>query len=250
MPLDGPARAVLDVFHQVADAVAAALAATVDWGESGHRTGQYLVDLDADQAALPILLDAGYAVLSEESGRNGPIGAPVVVVDPLDGSTNASRSIAWYATSLCLVDDHGASVALVADQASGARYWAARGQGAYRNGNPIHVSGCTELHRAVLGISGLPASHYGWAQFRAYGAAALDLCMVACGAFDAFVDMVNDGHGAWDYLGGMLLVTEAGGSFAEVHRRSLVTLDHAARRSPVAAATPELLDAILAKRRR
>ncbi len=43
----------------------------------------------------------------------------MVVIDPLDGSTNASRGVPWFATALCLVDDDGPAVALVANQAIG-----------------------------------------------------------------------------------------------------------------------------------
>ena len=67
-----------------------------------------------------MLLDAGFAVLSEESGRAGD-GDRIVVLDPLDGSTNASRGIPWFATSMCVVDDDGPAVALVANQATGER---------------------------------------------------------------------------------------------------------------------------------
>ena len=78
----------------------------------GCGDGQYAVDLDADRACLDRLLSAGFSVLSEESGRQGPSDRPVVVVDPLDGSTNASRGVPWFGTALCLVDDDGPAVAL------------------------------------------------------------------------------------------------------------------------------------------
>src|SRR5690606_18301340 len=119
---DQPGESVLALFHLVADAVGAQLVQTTDWGESGRRAGQYLVDVDVDAIAVEMLHVAGFAVLSEESGRTGPADAPVVVLDPLDGSTNASRGIPWFATALCLVDDVGPAVALVANQASGERW--------------------------------------------------------------------------------------------------------------------------------
>ena len=61
--------------------------------------------------------------------------------------------------------------------------------------------------------------------------------------------MIDDGHGVWDYLGSVLILEEAGGAAAEVFDRDLCVLDHTARRSPVVAATPALLDAVLAHRR-
>ena len=77
-----------------------------------------------------------------------------------------------------------------------------------------------------------------------FGAAALDLCAVACGRVDAYVDATTSSLGPWDYLGGMLVCTEAGATVTDAHDRDLVVLEHAARRTPIAAATPVLHDAI------
>ena len=242
--LDDPALAVL---HRVADEVASALRSVTDWGESGVRAGQYLADVAVDEIAINVLLDAGLAVLSEESGHTGD-GDRIVVLDPLDGSTNASRGIPWFATSMCLVDDVGPAVALVANQASGERAEAVRGRGAWIGHRRLSVSSRTGLDGAVVGVSGLPPESWGWWQFRALGAAALDLGLVAAGSLDGYIDMSADAHGSWDYLGGVLLVTEAGGAVADAFGRDLVALEHDDRRTPLAAATPELLD-IVAERR-
>ena len=100
-----------------------------------------------------------------------------------------------------------------------------------------------------VGLSGLPPTHLGWRQFRALGAAALDLCAVASGTLDAFIDCSLDAHGSWDYLGGLLVCQEAGAFVAEAFDRELVVIEHGARRTPVAAATPALLELALAARR-
>jgi myo-inositol-1(or 4)-monophosphatase len=252
-------RQVLGLFHDVADRIGQLLATAADWGPSGRREGQYAIDLVTDGAALSILHGAGYAVLSEESGRTEPPGgaaAGVVVIDPLDGSTNASRGVPWFATALCLVDDDGPAVAVVANQASGERFAAVRGQGAWRGrgrgagpaGGRLRPSGCDRLGAAIVGISGAPLGG-GWAQFRALGASALDLCLVAAGILDGFVDMSPDAHGVWDYLAASLICAEVGVPVVDAGGRDLVVLDHAARRTPVAAATPGLLDELLAIRR-
>jgi fructose-1,6-bisphosphatase/inositol monophosphatase family enzyme len=172
-----------------------------------------------------------------------------VVLDPLDGSTNASRGIPWFATSLCLVDRDGPAAALVVNQANGVRYWAERGRGAWRDGVPIRPSGCAALADAVVAVSGPPPASAGWAQFRALGAAALDLCLVADGTVDGYVDCVADAHGVWDYLGGALVCAEAGAAMTDALDRDLVVLDHAARRTPVAAATGELHVGLVGVRR-
>ena len=61
--------------------------------------------------------------------------------------------------------------------------------------------------------------------------------------------MSADAHGVWDYLAGALICAEAGVPVVDALGRDLAVLDHDARRTPVAAATPELLEALLARRR-
>ena len=240
---------LLQVLHDAADAVRVALDGLDDWGPSGRRRGQYRSDLVADEAALAVLDRAGLGVVSEESGvRAGSTGL-VVALDPLDGSTNASQGIPWYATSLCVVDGDGPLVALVADQASGARYAAVRGGGARIDDQLLQPSGCTELAEAIIGLSGYPPRWFGWKQYRALGAVALDLCAVAGGVLDAYVDCSPSAHGVWDHLAGALICQEAGASVTDAFDRPLDDLDHAARRTPVAAATAPLLDAAVAARR-
>jgi fructose-1,6-bisphosphatase/inositol monophosphatase family enzyme len=89
----------------------------------------------------------------------------------------------------------------------------------------------------------------GWRQFRTLGAAALDLCAVAEGTLDAFVDCSPSAHGPWDYLGGALVCAEAGAPVVDALGRDLTVVVPDARRTPVAAATQPLLDALVAARR-
>jgi myo-inositol-1(or 4)-monophosphatase len=253
MPTSWPSPAVsplLATLHAAADAVVAALGDGVDWGPSGARVGQYASDLTADAAAVAVLAAGGLGVLSEESGRSGPAGAEVVVaLDPLDGSTNAHRRVPWYATSLCAVDGDGPLAAVVVDLPRGTRYEAVRGEGARRDGVAVRASGCRSVGEAFVGLSGLPPRSFGWSQFRALGAAALDLCAVAAGVLDGFVDCSPDAHGVWDYLAGMLVCQEAGAVVTDALGRDLVVLDHGARRTPVAGATAQLHAELLAARR-
>jgi len=239
---------LLEVLHEAVTAVATALDGLGDWGPAGTRPDQYRSDLVADAAAVPVLLEAGLGVLSEESGLEGAERPILAVLDPVDGSTNASLGLPWYGTSLCAVDEEGPRVAVVANQASGVRFEAVRGGGARRAGRPLRASGCEALERAVVGLSGYPARHFGWGQFRALGAAALDLCAVAEGSLDAYVDCSRSGQGPWDYLGGALVCREAGAVVAEAQGRDLVALEHADRRTPLAAGTPALLSSLVRAR--
>ncbi|MDQ1394887.1 MAG: monophosphatase [Acidimicrobiaceae bacterium] len=234
--------------HEASDAVREVLDSLEDWGLAGTRPGQYRSDLAADARAVEVLTGAGFGVLSEESGLHQPEREIVVVLDPVDGSTNASRGLPWFATSLCALDGDGARAAVVVNQATGERFEAVRGGGARRDGVAIRPTGCEVVSDAFVGLSGMPPQHLGWRQFRALGAAALDLCAVACGRLDAYVDCSRSAHGPWDYLGGMLVCQEAGALVVDALGRDLVSRAQADRRTPVAAATQPLLDVLLAAR--
>lgn len=240
---------LLDVLHEAASAVHAVLGGLDDWGLAGTRSGQYFSDLAADEVALAVLDRAGLGALSEESGLHHADRDVVVVIDPVDGSTNASRGLPWYATSLCAVDADGPRAALVVDQASGVRYEALRGGGARAGDRKLRPSGCERLGDALVGLSGFPSRALGWKQYRALGAVALDLCAVADGRFDGYIDCSRDAHGVWDYLGALLICTEAGVPVADAFDRELAILDPAARRTPIAGATPALLAQIRSARR-
>ena len=232
---------LLALCHRVVDAVPVALAPVEDWRPRGERPGQYAIDLTADRAVLEVLAEAGIGVVSEESGVHRPGSELVAVVDPVDGSTNAARGIPWYASSICVLDGSGPRVSVVANLATGVRYHAVRGAGAWRGTTRVEPSGCESLREALVAISGMPSRHLGWAQFRAFGAAALELCAVADGTLDAFVVGTHAALAPWDYLGAMLVCQEAGAVVGELHGRELVTQDHGARRAVVAAATSGLL---------
>jgi fructose-1,6-bisphosphatase/inositol monophosphatase family enzyme len=240
---DDDLMAVLD---RTVTVVREALAIVDDWrpmtGAVTHN--QYAIDLAADGPAVEHLTAAGLGVLSEESGHHEPDRDVTVVIDPIDGSTNASRGIPWYATSLAAVDANGVRAALVVNQATGERFDAVRGKGARRNGVPIAVTPRTELTGSLVVLCGVPTTRGPWAQGRVMGAAALDICSVACGRFDAYLDNTEGIHGPWDYLGGMLVLAEAGGVMEDFGRRPLVHLEHGDKRGPLAASTPALLEQV------
>jgi fructose-1,6-bisphosphatase/inositol monophosphatase family enzyme len=233
---------ILQVLNNTADAVSQVLATNTDWSLSGIRHTQYSVDVRADNAALAVLHEAGCAVLSEESQITGQWGDDdiLVVMDPLDGSTNASRGVQWFATALCALDKNGMRASLVVNQASGKdRYWATQGGGAFHNGKQMHPSACSTLKEAVVGVSGLASFRPQWSQFRALGAAALDICLVAQGVLDGWVDFHS--HGVWDYLASILICQEAGVATSEHQDRELLVTQYDQKRTPIVAATPALL---------
>jgi myo-inositol-1(or 4)-monophosphatase len=236
---------LLAVLRQAAGSVREALDSVTDWGPSGVRPGQYACDLIADKAALGVLLEAGLGVFSEESGSTDAERPLLVVIDPIDGSTNAAHGIPWFSTSMCVLDERGPRVSLVVNQASGVRYEARRGGGAFRDGQRIAPSGCAQLSEAIVGVNGLPERNMGWAQFRALGACSLDLCSVAEGVLDAYATVGGGAVHSWDYLGALLVCSEAGATMTAKGGEDLVIRDDR-RRHPIAGATPELASQLLA----
>ena len=201
--------------------------------------GQYALDLLADAAALGVLAKLPVRIVSEESGVHERDGATVtVVLDPVDGSTNCSRGIAYWAMSICALDAGGPLASLVANQATGQRTTAVRGAGAHRDGVALHASSVTRLEDAVVALSGYPSAKLPWKQFRALGCASLALCDVAAGGIDGYLDSASY-HAPWDYLGGYLACIEAGAVVREANGDELVTDDPKVRRQLIAASTPD-----------
>jgi fructose-1,6-bisphosphatase/inositol monophosphatase family enzyme len=193
-----------------------------------------------------VLGRAPVRIVSEESGVHERSDATVtVVIDPVDGSTNCARGIAYWATSLCAMDDDGPLAALVVNQPAGIHTSAVRGKGATRDGLPLRASGVTRIEDTVMGLGGLPHTYLGWKQSRALGCCSLLLCEVAAGGLDAYFD-AGPYHAPWDYLGGLLACTEAGATVRDGRGEALVTVDVGARRQLIAAGTVELLDVVAA----
>jgi myo-inositol-1(or 4)-monophosphatase len=166
-----------------------------------------------------------HAVLGEEFEETGDREArpPFCwVFDPIDGTTNYAHGLPIFCASLALEIDGVAAVGAVYDPTRRELFTAERGQGAWLNGRPIRVSGATALIDSLL-VTGF---HYNihrdatelielFGEFisraravRRLGSAALDLCYVAAGRFDAFWEHKLQ---PWDVAGGALIVEEAGG---------------------------------------
>ncbi len=224
-----------NLLREVSNTAIETLAQATDLRSAGEREGQYGIDLLVDGPLVQTLIDNDLGVLSEEAGVLEEDRSLLAVVDPVDGSTNASRGVSWYATSICIFDDQGPLVALVEDHTTRERFEAVRGSGATRNGVPMGpVQAVSAAERIVL-INGTPPVERPWAQYRALGASALDINYVATGAVDGYIDFDDEAHGVWDYAGAMLVCKEVGVLIADAFGRDLVHRDHAARRTPVVA---------------
>src|SRR5204863_7315957 len=117
----------------------------------------------ADRAvedALRGMVPSTDAVVGEESGASGPDDSSRRwIIDPIDGTKNFVRNIPVWATLIALEVDGEITVGVASAPALGRRWWAARGLGAFADGQPIHVSAVAALGNAQLSYSSLS----GWA---------------------------------------------------------------------------------------
>ena len=168
----------------------------------------------------------------EESEKCGdPNNGWAFVVDPIDGTTNFVRGMSQSAISVALAKDGVVEYGVVLDPFKDELFSAKRGGGAYLNGKPIHVSDRT-LDKGIFGMGTAIYNREFEEQtmavtaqlfkrscdFRRMGAAALDLCYVAAGRYDAFFEF---SLAPWDFAAGSLIITEAGGRICTMEGESL-----------------------------
>ncbi|HJM28194.1 MAG: inositol monophosphatase [Acidimicrobiales bacterium] len=199
---------LLNLFQEIGEAIESDLADLDDWGKADGHPGQYKHDVVANSIAVPMLEGAGLGVISEESEPVGLDRPLIAVIDPIDGSTNASLGLPWYALSICVVNQEGAVLSSVRNLATSVSYSAERGAGAERDGSKISASTVENVGDAIVVFNDLPPHHLGWKQYRTMGSAALDLCCIADGTFDGFIDF-GSGLAIWDYAGAALICEEA-----------------------------------------
>lgn len=181
------------------------------------------VDKECEQRIRDIVLERfpDHAVLGEEMGGPGSDAEYRWIVDPLDGTVNYAHGFPFYCVSIALEVRGEVEVGVVLDSAHHEMFSAVRGGGAYLDGAPIAVSVEDDPARSMLatGFSYDPEmkvenSHVFMRMLpktraiRRPGAAALDLCYVACGRLDGFWELTLN---PWDVAAGVLLITEAGG---------------------------------------
>jgi histidinol-phosphatase len=154
----------------------------------------------------------GEGVLGEEFGDDGADDR--WIVDPIDGTMNYVRGIPVWATLLALEREGRVEVGLVSAPALGRRWWAARGEGAWAEGERCRVSQVGRIEDCAVSTTSPREMPPGWTEIvrRAWATRGLSdfwqYCLVAEGALDVGADPVV---GAWDYPAVQLLVEEAGG---------------------------------------
>jgi len=169
---------------------------------------------DADKAVERALRERiardrpGEGVLGEEEGDDG--GDVRWILDPIDGTRNFSRGVPVWATLVALERDGALVAGVVSAPALGRRWWAARGEGAFANGEAIRVSAVAALGDASVSCS--LARDYSRLEPHVWHARGLgdfwQHVLVAEGALDAAVDVDLQ---LWDAAAVDVVVTEAGG---------------------------------------
>ncbi|MCM8830513.1 MAG: inositol monophosphatase [Candidatus Omnitrophica bacterium] len=166
--------------------------------------------------------DDGY--ISEEKGEKQGKSGYLWIIDPLDGTVNYYRGIPHCSISIsCIKDTDGFGV--VYDFFRDEMFTAERGQGAFLNGDRIEVSKTNDLKDVILGfglmkgkeeiqdglhiLSGIADKVK---KIRMMGSAALDICYVAAGRIDVFLEV---GLNIWDIAAGKIILEEAGGVYKE-----------------------------------
>ena len=167
----------------------------------------------------------------EETGPAHPEKGWAFIVDPIDGTANFVRGLQQSAISVGLSKDGVVEYGVVYDPYKDEMFSAKRGGGAFLNGSPIHVSdkplaeGIFAMGTALYRREYFPPTMRLIEQlfarscdFRRMGAAALDLCAVACGRVEVFFEYSLC---PWDYAAGSLLIEEAGGTICTLEKTAL-----------------------------
>ncbi len=179
-----------------------------------------------------------HKILAEEGATGGQDSAYTWIVDPLDGTTNYAHAFPAFAVSIAVQYNQDLVCGVVFAPALNELYAASRGGGATLNGRTISASTTDEVKRALVGSSFTYDPHEvgQWSRantfirtmqaLRNIGSAALELCYVADGRFDAYL---QPGLSAWDMAGAAVIIQEAGGKVTnyqgkplDVHKKQIV----------------------------
>lgn len=219
---------LLDLARAAAQDAGSLLLDGLDRARTDIRTKSSATDMvsEMDGAAEALLVDRLLGVRPDD-GMLGEEGTSVDgtsgvrwIVDPLDGTTNYLYGLPGFGVSIAAEQDGVVVAGVVLDVVRGELFAAVAGGGATRNGHPISVSAAGDLSTALVAtgfsydadrrrrqaevlVQVLPLVR----DVRRLGAAAVDLCAVACGRVDAYYER---GLAPWDLAAGCLIASEAG----------------------------------------
>ncbi len=227
-----------ELCNDVAEAIQHAVSGFVGKPEAGvmlrigaDGTPTEKIDEAAENAALSVLEADGRSMrlVSEELGEKIIGSEPefTFVLDPIDGTFNAVNNIPFFCVPIAIGSSDLSDIryGYVKNLVNGDIYTAEKGKGAYlktpyetpylNTGTKLHVSSLSEL--SLLSVISYSHRHHAVAinnhnvrRVRVFGCAALELCYIASGIFDAFIDMRSMLR-VTDIAAGKLIVEEAGG---------------------------------------
>ena len=200
------------------------------------QKGAFDLVTEADTASEKIIIQTirnafpDHAILAEESGVNHGNAEYQWFIDPLDGTTNYAHQLPIFSIAIALAVREKMMLGLVLNPMDGELFAAVTGSGATLNNIPIYVSSSTTVHKSLL-VTGFP---YDFSEIiepamkrfsvcqntsqgvRRLGSAALDICYVACGRFDAFWEQNLK---PWDKAAAAVIATEAGALITDFANR-------------------------------
>jgi len=182
------------------------------------------VDRGCEELIVAAILERypEHDILAEENVYDQRNSSHRWIIDPLDGTTNYAHGFPWFAVSIALEIEGEVRIGVVYHTMMNELFTAVRGEGAFLNGERIHVSSRSPLKSALLS-TGFPYdkssdNENNFANFERFqikaravrraGSAALDLAYVAAGRFDGYWECKLK---PWDVAAGFLIVEEAGG---------------------------------------
>ncbi len=214
-------RNVVEEVRRAVEPIAGRRSAAEDVGIGKDGTPTKLIDKVAEDAALRVLREYEVTVVSEEAGVTGE-GDTVVALDPIDGTFNATRGIPVYSVALCFSSSRklrDVFFGYVTNLATGDEWYA--DSVAYKNGERATVSQRDDIN--CNAIMYYPTKEYGFRRVRIFGSAALEICFVADGSIDCFIDIRNNGGR------GMLRVYDVAASIYIASKAGAVVSDDAGR---------------------
>ena len=217
---EGAVQAVLEAGELLADP--AALRSIRAKSETDYVTNVDLAVQEFLRERLAALAPDVQFMGEEQDNSALDLTRPCWILDPVDGTTNLIHQFQHSAISLALAEGGQIVFGVVYNPYTEECFAACRGGGALRNGVPIHVSDVSRLEDSLLSTGTVPGrrelADAAFRQMRALydrcqdvrrtGCASLDLCWVACGRLDGYVELSLQ---PWDYAAGMRIAAEAGG---------------------------------------
>jgi myo-inositol-1(or 4)-monophosphatase len=203
-----------------------------------HTTMQF--DREAEDIIISGLIESGqsFEIMTEERPTFSTSNEPAyrIIIDPVDGTTNVSRSIPTAGISLAVlfidkpITPENVQWALVGELYSGTVYEAQHALGAFCNGRRCQVSKTSQLEQCLTGMNfdgrdtevfrKLLIEHPPIYNVRRSGSSSMDIVYVANGAYDAYID-IGDILTAESFLAPLSIVLEAGGIVSDPYGKPL-----------------------------